>query len=306
MATPPIQAEVRARLEAPFAVSEVRWKPQTIKGNRALVVAYISARAVMDRLDDVFGPENWQDEYEILADGAAMCRLTVRYPGTSEWITKVDVGGESEQPDEGDRRKASISDALKRAAVKVGIGRYLYSLPMQWVDYDPQKRALARTPTLPSWAVPVASPEAANPSRAAQPKEIGPTGKKQPPRTGLELLHWLEEFDRVAVGSKIFSPGELTKLVLARMRQADRDLPFEVAQWPPPKVGVAVGLARGLWKERRGMGEIDQIKQQILHELERLQATWEEFLQRNGEVGSWDRTAWAAELTRLKELPGGV
>ena len=54
------------------------------------------------------------------------------------------------------------------------------------------------------------------------------------------------------------------------------------------------------------MGEIDQIKQQILHELERLQATWEEFLQRNGEVGSWDRTAWAAELTRLKELPGGV
>ena len=48
--------------------------------------------------------------------------------------------------------KAAFSDALKRAAVKFGVGRYLYRLPAQWLDYDSQKRQFARPPTLPDWA----------------------------------------------------------------------------------------------------------------------------------------------------------
>jgi hypothetical protein len=71
-----------------------------------------------------------------------------------EWITKMDVGGPSEQNGTGDRVKAAVSDALKRAAVKYGIGRYLYDLPRQWVEYDPQKKQFVRTPALPAWAVP--------------------------------------------------------------------------------------------------------------------------------------------------------
>src|SRR5208283_5312845 len=70
------------------------------------------------------------------------------------WVEKVDVGGASGQPDPGDRRKAAFSDALKRAAVKFGIGRYLYRLPNQWADYDPQKRQFVKTPTLPGNALP--------------------------------------------------------------------------------------------------------------------------------------------------------
>src|SRR5262249_14174357 len=61
----------------------------------------------------------------------------------------TDVGGQSEQPDGGDRLKAAFSDALKRAAVKFGIGRYLYRLPSQWVDYDDKKRRFVRQPQLP-------------------------------------------------------------------------------------------------------------------------------------------------------------
>jgi len=38
---------------------------------------------------------------------------------------------------------------MKRAAIKVGIGRYLYRLPRQWVDYDPQRKQFTRTPALP-------------------------------------------------------------------------------------------------------------------------------------------------------------
>jgi hypothetical protein len=76
-------------------------------------------------------------------------------------VSKQDVGGPSEQPDEGDRRNASFSDALKRAAVKLGIGRYLYRLPRQWVDWDTQKRQFLRVPTLPPDALPPARPKPA-------------------------------------------------------------------------------------------------------------------------------------------------
>src|SRR5262245_49368076 len=143
------EAEVNAitqKLAAPFAPAEVRWKPQTVTGNRALAVAFVDARVIQDRLDDVLGVMGWQDSYECLPDGSVVCRLKIRLG--DEWITKEDVGGQSEQPDEGDRRKAAFSDALKRAAVKFGIGRYLYRQKPMWVDYDPQKRQFVRMPVL--------------------------------------------------------------------------------------------------------------------------------------------------------------
>jgi hypothetical protein len=140
-------------LSDPFDPGEVRWKAQTSKNGRAMAVAYVDARCVMDRLDDVLGADGWQDAYEVLPAGhQVLCRLSLRLGG--EWLTRCDVGGESEQPDEGDRCKAAFSDALKRAAVKWGVGRYLYRLPRQWVAYDEQRRQLAEAPALPDWARP--------------------------------------------------------------------------------------------------------------------------------------------------------
>src|SRR5574341_1479317 len=147
-ARPTIPVDIDALMEqlsAPFDPGEVRFKPAVVSGNRALALAYVDARVIQDRLDEVLGVMGWQDDYEWLEDGSVVCRLRLRLG--DEWITKVDVGGPSEQPDEGDRRKAAFSDALKRAAVKFGVGRYLYRLPGQWVDYDPVKRQFARTPT---------------------------------------------------------------------------------------------------------------------------------------------------------------
>src|SRR5947199_8666902 len=143
---PDVKAITRA-LSAPFDDTEVKFKPQAVKGSRALALAYVDVRAIMDRLDNVLGVENWQDRYQLLPDNSVMCRLRLRIG--DRWITKADVGGPSEQPDGGDRRKAAFSDALKRAAVKFGIGRYLYRLPQQWADYDPQKRRFVRDPILP-------------------------------------------------------------------------------------------------------------------------------------------------------------
>src|SRR5436305_2361356 len=152
-------------LAEPFSQSEVKFKPQMVKNNKALALAYIDARVIQDRLDDVLGVEGWSDEYELLPDGSAVCRLRCKLGG--EWLTKMDVGSPSEQPDAGDRVKAAFSDALKRAAVKFGIGRYLYRLPASWVDYDPARRQFVRPPVLPEFARPKGRVGPAGPSGRA-------------------------------------------------------------------------------------------------------------------------------------------
>lgn len=143
--------EIGEVLLAPFPAQMVGWKAQatTRDGSKALAVAYIDSRAVQDRLDSVIGPENWSDAYTVLGEQRGSfgnevvveCRLTVL------GITKCDVGA-------GEDYKSAFSDAFKRAAVKTGVGRYLYSLPLRWVAYDAQKKQLKETPQLPSWAMP--------------------------------------------------------------------------------------------------------------------------------------------------------
>ncbi len=161
------ELNVGEQLREPFPVKVLGWKPQAVKGNRALAVAYIDARDVMQRLDDVVGVGNWQDDYKFLEGGQVMCRLSVRIGG--EWVTKCDVGGESEQPDKGDREKAAVSDALKRAAVKFGVGRYLYSMPSAWCDFDPVKKQFTATPDVPREFLPRGHPAALRP--APQPQQ---------------------------------------------------------------------------------------------------------------------------------------
>jgi hypothetical protein len=223
-----------ARLARPFDPSEVKWKAQATRENRALAVAYVDARVIQDRLDEVLGPANWQDEYEFLEGGGVLCRLRLRIGG--EWLTKVDVGGESEQPDEGDRRKAAVSDALKRAAVKWGLGRYLYRLPHQWVDYDPRKKQLVRTPTLPDWARPA-------PAKAPAPQQqTAPAGGKcPPPRLGEELQTRLYAQDAQLAQEGVCQPGEFVKRIVAAAVKAG--LPPVIGLWEGETIARAVKAA---------------------------------------------------------------
>jgi len=136
-------------LAAPFPPEEVHWRPGAVSGNRALALPYIDVRQVMERLDSIFGVDGWESSYRFLNGGTAvLCRLRVRF-GDDEWVCKMDVGGESDQPDEGDRYKAAVSDSLKRAAVHLGVGRYLYRASPQWVDWDAAKKQFKVQPVLP-------------------------------------------------------------------------------------------------------------------------------------------------------------
>jgi Rad52/22 family double-strand break repair protein len=223
--------ELFLRLAAPFADDDVQFKPQAVKGNRALAIAYIDARAVMDRLDEVLGPANWQDEYHLLPEGAMLCKLSVRVDG--EWIAKTDVGSPSDQPDGGDRTKAAVSDALKRAAVKLGIGRYLYNLPHQWADYDPVRRQFVSPPRLPEWAT--AKGKAAGPRPKADDR---PESARSLPAAGAELHRPLREADAGLVGKGLCPVGAL----LTHVTQAGVKAGFgaDISPWSGPAIELAV------------------------------------------------------------------
>ena len=89
------------------------------KGPGGKMLTYITARSVMNRLDEVVGSANWQTKMVDVC-GNVCCELSVRLGG--EWITKVDRADESDI----EGVKGAYSDAFKRAAVHFGIGRYLY------------------------------------------------------------------------------------------------------------------------------------------------------------------------------------
>ena len=56
---------IKSELAEPFSSEDVDWRLQNVSKDktRGLAVAYVTARAIQNRLDEVVGPENWQDEY---------------------------------------------------------------------------------------------------------------------------------------------------------------------------------------------------------------------------------------------------
>ncbi len=108
--------KVHSLLAAPFE----KWEEKTRQGPGGKQLSYVTARAVMRRLDEIVGPDGWQSKMVEVAGNVA-CELSVRYG--DRWVTKTDGAGETTI--EGD--KGAFSDAFKRAAVHHGIARYLYN-----------------------------------------------------------------------------------------------------------------------------------------------------------------------------------
>lgn len=130
-----------ALLSSPFPQEDVHWRAHTLtkKGDKALALAFIDARDVMDRFDQILGPQNWQDEYVESAKGRIICTIKIKVDG--EWVSKSDGAGDTAVEGE----KGGISDAFKRAAVKWGVGRYLYSLGSTWVPCETYKNHQNKT-----------------------------------------------------------------------------------------------------------------------------------------------------------------
>lgn len=136
-------ADAQARLLDPFPMPDLEWRVQTAgvtKDGRywALIVPYLTNRAIQERLDAVFGFENWRNSFrhvDATAQEGMICRLEVRLPGTTEWIAKEDGAPLTHiEP-----FKGGASDSMKRAGYELGIGRYLYHLPEFFAQVHPPK-----------------------------------------------------------------------------------------------------------------------------------------------------------------------
>jgi hypothetical protein len=125
---------IGAALCAPFAPEAVEWRVQgkPTPGARAQLVAYISARDVAQRLDDVATPGGWSFDWQPLSVDASGNVQTARGVLALYGVAKSDVGTASTF----EASKGCVSDCLKRCAVQWGIGRYLYALPQVWITLD--------------------------------------------------------------------------------------------------------------------------------------------------------------------------
>lgn len=120
-------ADIQARLQEPFARSDIEWRIARAKKNKkgelvATVLAYVTNRAIMDRLDEVFGVNGWYNEYKEWHGNSQLCGITAIISGRA--ITKWDGADNTNY----EATKGGLSDSMKRAAVQWGIGRYLYKL----------------------------------------------------------------------------------------------------------------------------------------------------------------------------------
>jgi hypothetical protein len=124
-------------LSGPFPSEAIDWRLGSTNGEKTkgMALAYIDARAVMDRLDCMCGPDGWQCSYSTV-NTTAVCNLGIRMPN-GEWLWKSDGAGQTDVEAE----KGALSDALKRAGVRWGIGRYLYDLSSPWVEIEAAGRS---------------------------------------------------------------------------------------------------------------------------------------------------------------------
>lgn len=117
-------------LRAPFPEEKLGIKVQSFSKDRtkAMLVAYIQHTDCYERLEKV--DPNWS------------CQITHEDRIGETFFTRVKLtlcGVSRENTGEGGDPKASVSDAIKRAAMLFGIGRYLYDSEQVWVPYNDQQ-----------------------------------------------------------------------------------------------------------------------------------------------------------------------
>lgn len=108
---------------------EIEVRVGTINEKGATLLLYKDARVDMNILDD--SDLKWKREHQLI-DGKLFCTVSVWDDDIKEWISRQDVGVESNT----EKEKGQASDSFKRACFNWGIGRELYSSPFIWVGAD--------------------------------------------------------------------------------------------------------------------------------------------------------------------------
>ena len=126
-----MESELKTIIENLKKEIPYKWRVQSFSKNKpqATCVAYIDSRDVQDILD---ANCLWSDRY-YEENGMLFCEITIYADGRE--YKRSDTGSESNV----DKEKGHSSDAFKRAAVKFGAGRFLYSLGMEYLPANEAK-----------------------------------------------------------------------------------------------------------------------------------------------------------------------
>jgi hypothetical protein len=237
---PTAYPEFFAALAAPFDPQEV--KSRTQAGRQ---FQYVTARTVQNRLDNVAGPEGWWDDF-IPGEHSVLCRLTIRLPDGST-LTKCDAGGYAGMSDQGDDDKSGYSDAYKRAAVKFGIGRYLYrdGVPHFFGGEVPSEPQHAATNQEAKWGHQRAERP---PGEQSQLPQDGNGGGQ--PRTGKSLYAWAAGEDK--------KDDSLHLVKVLNAWGKSEGLPFKMIDWQPADVTRAFEAAQAHFRAFYGGGSGDE------------------------------------------------
>ena len=150
-------------LRAPFPSSCVKWRVGKKEGNLGQALPYIDSRDVQERLDTVVGPDSWEAYIKPSSLGVvAAIRINCR----GVWVTKEDGAHIDHFRDSSGSSsakelavKGAFSDAIKRAAVLWGIGRYLYAYKAPMVPIT-ENDEFVEQPVLPAEFLPQSEREA--------------------------------------------------------------------------------------------------------------------------------------------------
>lgn len=158
--------ELLERLAEPFPVEAVSWRAGSVSRDkkRAQALPYAEPRVYEDRLNALC-PGLWSVAFRPWGESRIICELTLGAEGEDGALTYSTRASTGEENDGFAPGTAAEAQAFKRACSKFGLGRYLYDIPISWMDYDDASRKLLATPSLPKRFLPE-PPHAARAQRA--------------------------------------------------------------------------------------------------------------------------------------------
>ena len=136
-------SDLLKKLREPFRKEELEFRVGATNNDKSmgLALAYVQARAIQNRLDELFGVDGWTASYKEISAGF-ICSLSIKI--NDRWVTKEDGAGMTEY----ESVKGGISNAFKRVASSgFGIGRYLYNARKNWYPIRQQGRGYIFTET---------------------------------------------------------------------------------------------------------------------------------------------------------------
>lgn len=156
------QKDLFKMLREPFSIRHISWRVgmrRNVDGvQMGQALPYLDNRSIQNRLDKVLGPAGWHNAYTEISTAnrllAVRCKLAVKVG--EQWIEKEDAAQLDAPSNNGDRDisiKGAYSDAMKRAAVQWGVGRYLYGFDAPWVPLT-EDGQLTEIPRLPAAYLP--------------------------------------------------------------------------------------------------------------------------------------------------------